>query len=136
MIYGNSSESNVYCTVTRLLYISYLCDGVWVELITGFGIFLWPLSLCITSRRLILGNQAYKKHKKIFSLLYRSTNFHNVSLMIDYLVSSSCSYHIALWLLIICNWFTAKMFTVFMNKVPLVPIHRVEGIATTLLLWL
>jgi hypothetical protein len=61
MIYGNLSESNVYCTITRLVYISYLCDGVWVELITGFGIFLCPLSLCITSRRLILGNQAYKK---------------------------------------------------------------------------
>jgi len=56
--------------------------------------------------------------------------------MIDYLVSSGCSYHIALWLLIICNWFTAEMFTVFMNKVPLVPIHRVKWIATTLLLWL
>jgi fucose permease len=44
--------------VTKLLDISYLCDGVWAELMTGFGIFLWPLSLCITSRRLILGNQA------------------------------------------------------------------------------
>jgi len=61
MIYRNLSERNVYSAVTRLLYISYLCDGVWVELITGFGIFLWPLSLCITSKRLILGNQAYKK---------------------------------------------------------------------------
>ena len=28
MIYGNLSERSVYCTVTRLLYISYLCDGV------------------------------------------------------------------------------------------------------------
>ena len=68
MIYGNLSERSVYCTVTRLLYISYLCDGVWVELITGFGIFLWPLSLCITSKRLILGNQAYKRNIKKYSV--------------------------------------------------------------------